>query len=100
MNSFKVICIDDTNRPNDIPISKWVVKNNIYTVIKVVFPHLQPGTMGFKLAELNIDECFPYQYFSSHRFAMLPESEVWAEETLTRILEEASQEEKAQVEKH
>jgi hypothetical protein len=51
--------------------------------------------MGFKLEELNIDDCFPYQYFSAERFAivLLREEDPWVEETLDRILEEAKQEE-------
>ena len=33
---MKVVCIDDTNRPIDIPESKWVKKDEIYTIVKVV----------------------------------------------------------------
>lgn len=95
MKSFHVICINDKNRPDGIPFCKWVKKGEIYTVTKVVFPHSQPGTMGFKLEELNIDDCFPYQYFSAERFAivLLREEDSWVEETLDRILEEAKEEE-------
>lgn len=95
--NFEVMCIDDTNRPDGIPTSKWVKKGEIYTVIKVVFPHSQPGTIGFKLAELNIDDCFPYQYFLADRFAIIIYKEdklgMWAEETLDKLLEEAKEEE-------
>ena len=33
---FKVICINDTDKPSDIPNSKWIKKGNLYTVNKVV----------------------------------------------------------------
>ena len=92
---FEVVCINDKNRPDGIPTTKWVKKGEVYTVIKVVFPHSQPNTMGFKLAELNIDDCFPYQYFSAERFAIVlyRDRDDWAENTLDRLLEEAKQEE-------
>lgn len=32
---MKVICTDDSYKPNDISIKNWVVKNNIYTVVKM-----------------------------------------------------------------
>lgn len=92
---FSVICINDKDKPDGIPTSRWVKKHEIYTVVKIVFPHVQPGTMGFKLEELNIDDCFPYQYFNANRFAIIvPLTEdQWAEEVLNNILEEAKEEE-------
>ena len=32
---FKVICIDDKNKPNDIPSSKWIKAKQTYTVIEI-----------------------------------------------------------------
>lgn len=72
---FKVICIDDKNRPDGIPTSKWVVKGQPYTVIEVAKLNLQGGLLGFKLEEINIDDCLPYQYFAATRFAILTNSE-------------------------
>ena len=93
---FNVICIDDSDRPNEIPLTKWVKKGEIYTVTKIVFLNMQPGMVGFKLAELNIDEYFPYQYFAQNRFAIviLEEKHDWVEELLDNILEEAMEEER------
>jgi hypothetical protein len=67
---FKVICIDDKNRPDGIPTSKWVKKDQEYTVIHIGKLNLQGGILGFKLEELNIDDCFPYQFFAATRFAL------------------------------
>lgn len=89
---FKVVCVDDSNRPNDIPLSKWVKKGHQYTVTKVAKLLVQGGTLGFKLEEINIDECFPYQYFAAHRFA-IPVHKDWdVESALERLLEEAKKE--------
>lgn len=66
---MKVICINDKNRPNEIPANRWVTEGNVYTVIKVDKLNVQGGLYGFKLAELNIDDLAPYQYFLPSRFS-------------------------------
>lgn len=94
MINLKVICINDKNKPDGIPTSKWLVEGSVYTVIQVTKLLIQGGMLGYKLAELNIDDCFPYQYFAASRFILLGSpSEQWAEDELSRILEEAVNEE-------
>lgn len=88
---FKVICVDATYKPNDIPQSKWVVKDQIYTVREVTKILLQAGSIGYKLEELNIDDCLPYQYFSANRFRLLATDEE-IEAMLEKILQEAKEE--------
>jgi len=46
---MKVICINDSDRPNEIPTSKWVVKDKIYTIDKVMKMRMQNGILGFSL---------------------------------------------------
>jgi hypothetical protein len=65
---MKVECIDSSNRPNDIPISKWVVKGIEYTVIKAAKLPMQGGLLGFQLAEIDLSGCVPYLYFAASRF--------------------------------
>ncbi len=90
---FKVICIDDTCRPDGIPLSKWIKKDNMYTVIDIKKMNLQGGMLGYKLEEIDLDSCFPYQYFSAKRFAIiLKQDNKWAEETLEKVLETAKEE--------
>ena len=63
------ICINDKNKPDEIPINKWVKKGDAYTVIYtvVVLPQKQ---LAFHLAEIELDEsCSPYEYFLASRFA-------------------------------
>tara|TARA_R110000868_G_scaffold8307_3_gene43400 strand:- start:12885 stop:13190 length:306 start_codon:yes stop_codon:yes gene_type:complete len=95
MESFRVVCVDDSDRPDGIPLSKWVKKGDWYTVIHVAKLLIQGGKLGFKLAELNIDSCFPYQFFAANRFGIPHESDqFWAQNELERLLEEAKEESK------
>lgn len=67
----KVICINDKNRPNIIPLSKWLKEGEIYTVLEVMKCNVQGGLLGFKLEEIDLKGCEPYLYFSYERFAPL-----------------------------
>ena len=65
---MKIICIDDTNKPPEIPITKWVKYGETYTLIDVQFLDIK-NQMGFELLEITLDEsCFPYHYFTPNRF--------------------------------
>jgi hypothetical protein len=62
------ICIDDKARPADFPLSKWVEEGNKYNIVAaaVILPQ---GILGFQVNEIQMDaNCYPYKYFSSHRF--------------------------------
>jgi hypothetical protein len=64
------ICIDDKGRPADFPLSKWLVEDGLYHIVAatVVLPQ---GILGFRLHEVKMDSsCYPYKFFSSHRFAI------------------------------
>jgi hypothetical protein len=64
-------CINDKERPNEIPEGKWLKKGQIYTVIFaiVVLPQRE---LGLQLDEIDLDEsCAPYEYFLANRFAFL-----------------------------
>ena len=89
---MKVICIDATNRPNDIPVSKWVVKDQEYTVIKAARLPMVGGALGFQLAEIDLRDCVPYLYFLASRFKEkepLPEKK---EEKVEELVEELAEE--------
>ena len=98
MTKFKVICINDKARPDGIPTSKWIKEGETYTVIQISQLLIQVGIVGFKLAEVNIDDCFPYQFFAATRFAIpQPIKNEWAESELDRLLEEVKKESLAEV---
>jgi hypothetical protein len=65
---FKVMCIRDSHKPNEIPNSHWVKKGQIYTVIEMSNLNQQNKLLGFKLEEIDLTPFFPYTYFSSDRF--------------------------------
>lgn len=89
---FRAVCMDDSNRPDGIPTSKWVKRGQEYTVIQVTKMLIQGGMLGFKLEELNIDDCFPYQFFGAWRFGILVTDDMMLEMQLEKLLEEAKKE--------
>lgn len=78
---MQVICINNDNRPARIPESKWIKKGHVYTVTDAITMSIQRGKIGYKLAEIELDEsCFPYEYFSADRFLPLEKAEAPAKE--------------------
>jgi hypothetical protein len=66
--SIECICINDSNRPKEIPQSKWVKEGEKYTVIYTVTV-LPQKQLGFHLAEIELtDNELPYEYFLASRF--------------------------------
>ena len=63
------VCINDSDRPNEIPIGKWLKRGDEYNVIYTVTV-LPQRKLAFHLAEIELDEsCNPYSYFLADRFA-------------------------------
>jgi hypothetical protein len=66
----RAICINDKERPKEIPVEKWIKENEEYTIIWVYYS-IPSKTMAFELAEITLDEtCTPYSSFSAKRFAI------------------------------
>lgn len=63
----KCTCIDDKNRPNEIKISNWVVKDREYHVIATAKNPITNQLM-FKLAEIDTG-CPEYWGYRSDRFS-------------------------------
>ena len=53
---MKLICINDSDRPNDIPTSKWIKKGNHYTAVKFNKMNMQAGALGVQLEEIEITD--------------------------------------------
>lgn len=71
---IKVLCIDDSNRPKEIPPHKWVEAGKWYTIIHVSVHAKQGYIQGVTLSEICLDEsCAPYEAFRLDRFGFLPE---------------------------
>jgi hypothetical protein len=69
---MKVICINSKNRPDRIPVEKWIKEGEIYTVVNAMLMNIQVNKVGVQLAEIDLGEdCFPYNYFDADRFKEL-----------------------------
>jgi len=79
---MQVECINDGNKPKQVPTEKWIVKGQIYTVIATTSMNLQRNKIGLKLKEIELDQsCFPYEYFDADRFKIVqPEISVAKQE--------------------
>lgn len=77
MNGQRVICINDSQRPKEIPIESWVKFGDKYTVDKLyrILHPKQYGSQGISLKELPIDFP-PYKFFGIHRFKPLDSDEL------------------------
>ena len=65
------ICIDDSNRPKEIPADKWIKKDEDYKITHVYIHVNQGGIQGVTLYEKPLDEsCKPYESFKLSRFAI------------------------------
>lgn len=83
---MRVVCVNDSNKPDKIPTNQWIKKGNVYTVVKAVKMGIQANTLGFDLEEVNLTGCFPYEYYDAKRF--LPEDMVKQEDVAVEIIEE------------
>lgn len=90
---FRAMCINDADRPGDIPTTQWLKVNRLYTVVEMKKLLMQGGKIGFKLAEVNLKGCAPYEFYLSDRFAIVFDQEIIAELELNQLLEEAKEEE-------
>jgi len=89
---MRILCIDDKNRPPEIPIERWVVEGEWYTPIFWSWHVAQGGIPGVELLEITLDETNkPYSAFRMSRFAMRPEDlQEWL--ALGRISKELQEE--------
>ena len=83
---MRVVCVNDSNKPDKVPTNQWIKKGNVYTVVRAVKMGIQANTLGFDLEEVNLTGCFPYEYYDAKRF--LPEDMVKQEDVAVEIIEE------------
>lgn len=66
---MKVECIDDSNRPADIPLSCWITKGDYYTVVDAFYGF--GGVLIFQLEERDLTPFPPYKGFDASRFRIV-----------------------------
>ncbi len=65
------ICIDDSNRPKEIPESKWPIKGEKYRIHGLTIHIKQSFVQGCTLMEFTLDETNrPYAAYRINRFAI------------------------------
>lgn len=70
----EAICINDGNRPKEIPVNKWVKKDEKYNIIYTVRV-LPQNEIGVVLSEIELtNNELPYEYFLLNRFAFTEEN--------------------------
>jgi hypothetical protein len=80
------VCINDLKKPVSIPETQWIEKGKAYTVVRVVKMGIQANTLGFDLEEVNLEGCFPYEFYDAKRF--LPEDMVDQKDMAVEVVEE------------
>jgi len=86
--NIPVVCIDDSGRPSDVPLSKWVKKGNRYTIVGQSYM-VSYGVYGVFLKEIDLSGCGIYKNFLSTRFADALDS---LHSRMDELLEEAARE--------
>lgn len=67
---MKLLCINDTGKPKEIPQSKCIQSMEEYTPIRIAKMIKQSDILGVELEEIDLDEsCAPYELFKLDRFA-------------------------------
>ena len=77
---IKCLCVNDDNKPNQIPQEKWLEKGKEYTLAftMTVLPQKQ---LAFQVEEIDLDDsCSPYTWFLANRFT-------FREEDLQKLIE-------------
>jgi hypothetical protein len=65
-----VICINDKDRPNEVPNTRWIKQGEVYHIVQIDKLNAQGGIYGCKLDEIDNDDLTPYEYFRLDRFAV------------------------------
>lgn len=88
MESFKVVCINDKNKPAEVPAENWIEKNQVYTVTETATMYLQKMTTGYKLAEVSLPDNSQYKYYIANRFRQYTAEDAEAEMAFEKLIEE------------
>jgi hypothetical protein len=85
---FKVVCIDNSNRPSNVDLSNWVEMHETYTVIHASYMSRQNNIIGFRLKEVSLPAGIEYEFFKAARFRPFSELDAQAEDALVQLMQE------------
>ena len=88
---MKVICIDNSKKPKNVPVEEWVQEGDAYTVTRIVRMGLQKDTYGYLLKEVQLSSrSFPYELYDATRFLPIDLLSMMKEKTKEEVnIEEA-----------
>jgi len=70
---MKAICIDDDNKPPEIPKEEWIEAGVVYTVTNIVKLGFETGKYGILLKEVELTaRSIPYESYDAERFIIFP----------------------------
>ena len=70
---MKAICIDDDNKPAEIPQEEWIEAGVVYTVKNIVKLGFSTGKYGILLKEVELTaQSMPYESYDAERFIIFP----------------------------
>lgn len=70
----EVLCINSKDKPDEIPLSRWIQKDFKYNITHIYF-HPNQGIQGVDLAEVKLTpECYPYVTYKLSRFGVTLEN--------------------------
>ena len=73
LDKIHCICVDDADRPKEVPAKLWLKKDKEYHVTHIFQMVNQKGIKGCEIAEIDIGHLKPYNSFRLDRFAFTKE---------------------------
>ena len=86
--NLAVVCINDSNKPAEIPIENWCSKGDLYHVSEISVMARQSNVLGYKLVEISLPKDCKYQKYLATRFAPATEEDLQFFEELAEMLKE------------
>lgn len=68
--AIRCVCIDDSNRPVEVPANKWPKEGQEYHITHIFLMMQQGKIQGCELAEFDISMCVPFNCYRLNRFAI------------------------------
>lgn len=72
--SIPCVCVDDKNKPKEIPQDKWPTEGNEYHVNHIFLMRNQNNIQGCELSEFDISMHAPYNCYRLSRFGFTTEN--------------------------
>lgn len=89
--NFLVVCINAKKRPADFPVDKWLVEEEIYTVVERLEMVRQNMTIGYVLKEIDLSSVKNYKAFHSKRFRLATKVDLELHNLRAEVIEEQNQ---------